>query len=290
VKNYDRGTITNVSQIVAQFRGGPTPTAEGTVDEVVIYDGDDICCGRPAAGLPTAMLNEFPNLGNDQFTTAVTGQINVTEAGTYTFGLFADDNAGLHIVGQNFTAVADFSPDGAATLTNPEGGADQWLVADYRTGNTNAFGLITLPVGTFNFEAFQLEEGGDSGLEIFVAAGDQLATGYSARFFPLTSASLPDQVLAGNVGLGLVQGPGTGPSSTALDGDYNNDGKVDAADYVVWRKSNINGAAGYTAWRTNFGRTAGSGSALSAVPEPASGLLVLFGLIGGAFVARRRAA
>jgi hypothetical protein len=62
-----------------------------------------------------------------------------------------------------------------------------------------------------------------------------------------------------------------------LSGDYNADGKVDAADYVVWRK-NGGTPQGYTDWRTNFGRTSGSGaaggSALSAVPEPASLILV----------------
>jgi T5SS/PEP-CTERM-associated repeat protein len=62
--------------------------------------------------------------------------------------------------------------------------------------------------------------------------------------------------------------------STGLPGDYNGDGRVDAADYVVWRK-NDGGQSGYDLWRTNFGRTAGSGAvsgnaAASAVPEPSS--------------------
>jgi hypothetical protein len=293
VKNYARGTVTNISQVVTQFRSNPTPTAEGMVEEAILYDGDDICCGRPAGLLPTTMLNEFPNGGNDQFTTALTGQFQVLDtdgaAGeTLTFGLFADDNAALHIIGQSFTGVADFTGDGTATLINPEGGADQWLVADYRGGNTNTFGLITLMEGVnYNFEAFELEETGDSGLEIFVAAGDQLATGFDgARFFPLSTATLPAQFLAANVGLDLVDGPGTGP--VGIPGDYNGDGAVNAADYVVWRKTD-GSQAGYDTWRTNFGRTSGSGSTLGAVPEPASALLVTFGLIGGALISRRRA-
>jgi hypothetical protein len=66
------------------------------------------------------------------------------------------------------------------------------------------------------------------------------------------------------------------------------DGKVDAADYVVWRKT-IGTQAGYDTWRTNFGRTggSGSGSSLSAVPEPASLLLLAGGLF--ALVMARRA-
>jgi hypothetical protein len=45
---------------------------------------------------------------------------------------------------------------------------------------------------------------------------------------------------------------------------------VDAADYVVWRKTGINGQQGYDTWRANFGRMAGSpaGGAVVAVPEP----------------------
>ncbi len=77
-----------------------------------------------------------------------------------------------------------------------------------------------------------------------------------------------------------------------LPGDYNGNGVVDAADYVVWRRnSGLTGGATYTngdgnrdgnitiadydIWRSNFGRTAaGFGAALaSAVPEPANWML-----------------
>ena len=70
-----------------------------------------------------------------------------------------------------------------------------------------------------------------------------------------------------------------------LMGDYNGDGKVDAADYVVWRKNpNVVGGGdpiGYTTWRANFGNPPGSGSGLStgaAVPEPASTILIMVGI------------
>jgi hypothetical protein len=64
-------------------------------------------------------------------------------------------------------------------------------------------------------------------------------------------------------------------------GDYNDDGTVDAADYVVWRKNNgttntlpndsspgLVSPADYDIWRENFSRTSGSGSSAQAVPEP----------------------
>jgi hypothetical protein len=69
-----------------------------------------------------------------------------------------------------------------------------------------------------------------------------------------------------------------------LTGDYNENGVVDAADYVMWRNGDSpdDSQAGYDAWRANFGSTAGSGSGLGsggAVPEPASAVLVIVGLV-----------
>jgi hypothetical protein len=83
-------------------------------------------------------------------------------------------------------------------------------------------------------------------------------------------------------------------TTPALNGDYNADGKVDAADYVVWRKyagtthvlpndptGGMIGPAQYATWRSNFGTGGpGAGSGLGtggAVPEPASVVLVLLG-------------
>jgi MprA protease rhombosortase-interaction domain-containing protein len=65
-------------------------------------------------------------------------------------------------------------------------------------------------------------------------------------------------------------------SNAGLDGDYNEDGKVDAADYVVWRKTDGT-PAGYNLWAANFGAMAGSGggsNVAGSVPEPASAVLL----------------
>lgn len=73
--------------------------------------------------------------------------------------------------------------------------------------------------------------------------------------------------------------------SEAPTGDYNNDGTVDAADYVVWRKTGISGTHGYTVWQTNFGTTiSGSGgSTTGAVPEPSS-LVLLFAMAAASYM------
>ena len=68
-------------------------------------------------------------------------------------------------------------------------------------------------------------------------------------------------------------------------GDYNRDGTVDAADYVVWRHGlgTTYTQADYDVWRANFGQTIGSGGALPsaeplpAIPEPSTALVVFVG-------------
>jgi hypothetical protein len=89
------------------------------------------------------------------------------------------------------------------------------------------------------------------------------------------------------IGYNLVATPG-------LAGDFNSNGVVDAADYVMWRKNvgtntalpnNLIGGtisvAQYNQWRANFGNTApgaGSGTsamAIAAVPEPAALLQIV---------------
>jgi T5SS/PEP-CTERM-associated repeat protein len=73
--------------------------------------------------------------------------------------------------------------------------------------------------------------------------------------------------------------------------DFNGDGAVDAADFVVWRKGlgAVYNQNDYDVWRANFDATVGigSGSAFgpssqSAVPEPGSAvvLLLTFGIVG----------
>jgi hypothetical protein len=94
-----------------------------------------------------------------------------------------------------------------------------------------------------------------------------------------------------------------GSVTPSLTGDYNNDGKVNAADYVVWRNA-LNtmtvlpndpaggtiGTTQYNNWKANFGKSAGAGSGLGAstVPEPTALLLGAIGAIGLVTSQRRR--
>jgi hypothetical protein len=81
-------------------------------------------------------------------------------------------------------------------------------------------------------------------------------------------------------------------------GDFNQDGTVDAADYVVWRTTDGT-QTGYDAWRANFGTSllAGSGAAgyplgasaesLPAVPEPSTLMIACIAAIGVSIALRR---
>lgn len=98
------------------------------------------------------------------------------------------------------------------------------------------------------------------------------------------------------------------PTETiAFPGDYNHNGTVDAADYVVWRhtlgQSGTSLAADgdasgtidqddYGVWKAHFGQTAGSGAAgdllNTAVPEPELLSLLLVAVVGFLVVPRDR--
>ena len=89
-----------------------------------------------------------------------------------------------------------------------------------------------------------------------------------------------------------------------LAGDYNNDGVVDAADYIVWR-ANLNTpavlpndttpglvtAVDYDVWRAHFGQVLGTGDGTptfaTTVPEPSTSLLVAAFLLASAMLRLR---
>ena len=77
-----------------------------------------------------------------------------------------------------------------------------------------------------------------------------------------------------------------------LPGDHNLDGTVDAADYVVWRKSDGT-PIGYELWRSHFGQPPSSGNvsaitwpSQAAVPEPTTFVLLMFAATGMGMLTR----
>jgi hypothetical protein len=62
----------------------------------------------------------------------------------------------------------------------------------------------------------------------------------------------------------------------SVPGDFNNDGIVDTADYVSWRKTD-GGSPGYQEWRENFAESFGGGGA-NAAPEPSVFVVLMVAL------------
>jgi len=151
--------------------------------------------------------------------------------------------------------------------------------------NTSSMTTVSVPLSTFT----------SLGAGEFVNAGDGLLSNFNLYMLGLQTVTGTG---AGLVNLEIESIRVMLPAPPGVSGDYNGNGVVDAADYVLWR----NGgplqndptpgvqAADYTYWRSRFGATSGSGASLdpAAVPEPTSlGLLLAVLLIGAAYGQRR---
>ncbi|HEY3395012.1 MAG TPA: LamG-like jellyroll fold domain-containing protein [Lacipirellulaceae bacterium] len=145
-------------------------------------------------------------------------------------------------------------------------------------------------------------------LETFLTGSSNLAAGGQISLGPIFAGGTEDLVFRFGTGGGtvidsLVNYVGVAP---ALFGDYNNDQRVDAADYVVWRKrlgSNVMlpnedptvtpnqvTPEDYTVWRNNFGAGSSGSSASLAVAVPESPTACLFGIAVatvGLYIGRR---
>jgi hypothetical protein len=110
------------------------------------------------------------------------------------------------------------------------------------------------------------------------------------------------QSIEGTGGLDVVL-IGLSSESAGLAGDFNNNGRVDAADYTLWRNNKDtnnallnDGGLGtpidqdhYNLWRTNFGMGTGGAGSVTAVPEPGTILMALL-CVAGVVGLRRRVA
>jgi hypothetical protein len=125
---------------------------------------------------------------------------------------------------------------------------------------------------TFDPDFWTVNEGIGSPNPGVVATAEQMQTALSnlEGLYLLTEwRTGPDDTSVDNIGIGFEFG---------LQGDFNHDGVVDAADFVMWRKqlNSVFSQTDYSIWRNNFAESAGgSGSFSSNVPEPASAIVLL---------------
>lgn len=156
---------------------------------------------------------------------------------------------------------------------------------------TDAETDVTANIGTFNLTNTYVDRDSIE-TKIITSLEGNVALIYRDLFSSLIEEQLTDYSfgLFDNVIVEQVTAGG-------LDGDYNDNGTVDAADYTVWRDNlgttnalpndaigGTIGTAQYTQWVNNFGMTAGSGSA---VPEPMSVLLLAVGGLVSAYGRKR---
>jgi hypothetical protein len=172
-----------------------------------------------------------------------------------------------------------------------------WTVATTLGGESYPNGLIFVneDSGTDNGETWMMTPTGGGLTKIADTAPTDIATTETSGILDISKlvGFKPGSVL-------VTTNQGTSASLTvlihpnaALAGDFNGNGKVDAADYVVWR--NGLGATytqnDYNIWRSQFGQTPASFGAATGVaidesapvPEPSAivlSLVALSGLVG----------
>jgi hypothetical protein len=212
------------------------------------------------------LLNRFDSNGFIDISFTVTPTAGVTE---YQFSDFVDNNTG-----SNWSAYNLLIGFGIGTGFTQVGGIGDGL--DFDTGPPG--GNSTPPTSTVMPTVTRPNE------DTLVFSGGTQGSSAQQYEFRIDVSDL----ISRNGTFTLRQQP------VALLGDYNHNGIVDAADYVVWRKGlGITFTQNdYNVWRANYGRTTGSGagfSANAAVPEPTVSALLMFAA-ARCCLRRRRAA
>jgi hypothetical protein len=264
------GTTGSASLIVRNnslFTTGTNSTFVGAAGTVELNSGAVL----DARG-PFTMNGTFNFLGGTFHVDNYTGDLD-NQGGTLAPG---------HSAG-NTSISGVYKQEGPATLQIEIGGTTPGTTFD-----TLHIGGSTVLAGTLNVSLISdfIPSAGNT-FQIITAAG-----GIGGRF---TSFVLP--ALSGLVWQ-LDYQPNSLSLIVTIPGDYNHNGTVDAADYVIWRKTlgqignwfaadgNGNGIVDngdFDVWRAHFGQTAGSGSgavANAAVPEPATLVLLIIAAAG----------
>jgi hypothetical protein len=231
--------------------------------------------------------------------------------------LVFDDSQTAKVSGADLgtvTLVNDYNYIRVDTFTT----ADVFGLADNAVDPAGAIDAgPTYGIDLPDFTASPLDEVGNFNAEIAHDSGDWTTNGFD---------TIVDDIQSGSDALSFIFAPGDASAAatykgnfnidsyppriyiqasaigeTLFGGDYNDDGRVDAADYTVWR-DNLGNAAGslendvdggligtaqYDTWKANFGLVEAGGGSLgaSAVPEP--GMLVLVGVLMVGLAARR---
>jgi autotransporter-associated beta strand protein len=311
VINLGGGTIASNARFTVGAGGFVVLPSGGPIEVGSIEGAGTIQLGHNelrAGALNTSTTLSGPIIGfatNPRLTKIGTGTLTLTGTNTY-IGLTKVDGGTLVINGSNTGPVEVTS---GATL---KGIGTIGGTVTVNSGATFAPGNAGTSPNAITVGGLTMTTGGILDFELSASTYDRIITSGSVALAGILNVSLVGGFtpsagstfnlfdwgsVAGSFNtLNLAALPGglswntsqlytTGILSVAaapsLPGDFNNDSKVDAADYVVWRK-NGGTQEQFNTWRANFGLTAGSGSSAmnSSVPEPSSVALLAIGLAG----------
>ena len=251
---------------------------EGTKSMKVSVVGGATFEGAVGSTLDPANFGDPPGLDHVHFDMTITQRFDIpnpsppparlgfARIGVIVFGVTQPDFPGGQQPAQ--AQIANLAEDEV-----PVSGLEPGTYRDRRIDLDKLTDPLTFEIKTFN--------------QIFGTVGsgpdDIIPTGFELYFNKTGGSEFPLTVYIDNIRFG-----------TSVPGDYDGNDVVDAADYVLWRKTpnprpaNYNfrnevaslgttDAADYTAWRARFGNNSAPGSGLTSgsVPEPASGILLL---------------
>jgi hypothetical protein len=234
--------------------------------------------------------------GSQSPTTGVVASVYIEGNGVVESRYGVVTNPLFHPTSGNISTTIDISGDGML-----DAGTGLFLGGGKTTINLSDTGVFLAPHGIFEhvqggssppFDPTNVNNPYGIDAVINLSGSAQFIVPSSGPFAvsqTLADLYIAEGLISGNGIMHFVDGNNRVFMATALSGDYNGDGTVDAADYVVWRRTGSDQAA-YNAWRSNFGATLGTASAAASAPEPAALVqaAAAVGTVLGSLCRRRR--
>lgn len=287
--SVDGGSLEFVGEVTNAALNGTSPPASISVQEGSVRFTQDFT--------NDAVLSS--SFGQNQFYGSITntanGEIAVAGDQGATFHDPVDVGAGdlTVFVGATALFLSDLALSSTSTLTLALGDPD----SPDNPSQISVAGDTTLG-GTLNISLANGYAPAEGDVFDLIDATGNVAGVFDTTNLPALGGGLEFQLSTAGVARLTVVQPVivVNPGGGILEGDFNDDGVVDAADYTVWRQSegmtgeglaaDVNGDLvvddfDYRAWRANYGRTANSGGSTASVPEPASLVLVMLISIAG---------